>query len=106
MKVAVLADDDGHIIAMAHCRMSLTGQVGTFTEDAEIRAEVSRSTLNAYRGRVLLSDRPASTDDIITSVILELPTKLHHTSLAEIQDTMVLDRSGSAPCFATKPKAG
>jgi hypothetical protein len=55
MKVAVLADD-GEILAIAVCRMSLTGQVGTFTEDVDVRAEVSRASINALRGRTDSTD--------------------------------------------------
>ena len=72
MKIAVLADGDGEIIALAHCRMSPTGLGGTFTEDANIRAEVRRSALDAHRGRRRFAD-PAAADDVVTSVTLNSP---------------------------------
>lgn len=101
MKIAVLADDDGHIVAMAVCRMSRTGQVGTFTEDAQIRAEISRSALDAYRGRAPSSD-PATAHELITSETIEFPEELHDMSFGDIRQEMVLDRSGPVPCLSPK----
>jgi hypothetical protein len=101
MKVAVLADNDGEILAIAACRMSPTGQAGQFTEDVDIRAEVSRTSINALR------DRPDSTDygttgDLITSVMLELPEEHHHKSLDELTETMMLDQRDGEPFLRSR----
>ncbi len=101
MKVAVLADDDGGILAIAVCRMSLTGQAGTFTEDVEVRAEVSRASINALRARTHSTDY-ATTDDLNTSVMLELPEELHNKSLDVITETMMLDQTGSKPSLRSR----
>ncbi|QUH05392.1 hypothetical protein HUO13_35560 [Saccharopolyspora erythraea] len=97
MNLAVLADDAGKIIAIAVCRLSSTGQVGTFTEDVEVKAEISRSQLAAARGQAS-SDYPDG-DDLITSVIIELPSELEHMSLSEIQEQMVLERRDAGPAL-------
>jgi hypothetical protein len=96
MRIAVLADDDGQIIAIAQCRMSMNGQVESLVNEADIRAEIRRSDLDAYRGR---SPSPGSAvaDEVITSVTIELPEELHRTSLDEIHQKMILDRSGPTP---------
>jgi hypothetical protein len=101
MKVVVLADDDGEVIAMGHCRMSMNGETGTFTNDAEIRVEIRRSDLDTYRGRKP-SAESAVADDLITSVTVELPEELHQMSLTEIQESMVLDRRSPTPRLAPK----
>lgn len=93
MKVAILADDDGYIVAMAECRMSMTGEAGSFNEYAHIEAQITRAALNASRGREApIGDK----DEIITSEIIELPDDLHGVPLGEIMDTMLFDRSGKA----------
>ncbi|MGW4770004.1 hypothetical protein ACWEO2_18395 [Nocardia sp. NPDC004278] len=99
MRLAVLADDAGEIIAIAVCRRSDTGEVGTFTEEVEIKAEISRSELDAARGRSG-SNYPA--DDLITSEIIELAPELQHMSLREIQEQMVLERRGRGPSLARR----
>jgi hypothetical protein len=101
MKVAVLADDDGEILAIGVCRMSRTGQVGTFTEDVDVRAEVSRTSINALKDRPDSTDY-GTTDDLITSVILELPEEHHHKSLDELMETMMLDQRDSVPVLRSR----
>ncbi len=82
MKVSVLADDDGIIIAIARCSMSASGEIGTFTNDAEIRAEITRSALDAHLGRTPPTDQAAA-DALVTSVIVELPREFHDLTWAE-----------------------
>jgi hypothetical protein len=101
MKVAVLADDDGEIVAVAYCRMSLTGEPGTYT-DADIRGEMRRSDLDSYRGRVTSKDS-AEQDAMVESVTMELAEDLLRMSLDEIREGMLLDRSGTAPRLTRKP---
>lgn len=100
MKVAVLADD-GEIIAIGVCRMSLTGQAGTFTEDVDISAEVSRTSINALKDRPESTDY-GTTDDLITSVMLELPAQLHYKSLDELKETMILDERDGEPFLRSR----
>jgi hypothetical protein len=105
MKVVVLADDDGYIVAMGVCRMSHSGQAGTLNEPAEIRAQMRRSDLDQLLGRPHTS-RLGSADDLVTSIIVDLPTELDDTPLPEIQRTMVLDRSGAFPQLTLGRKSG
>jgi hypothetical protein len=104
MRIAVLADDDGQIVAIAKCRYSPSGRQGTFSEDAEIRAEIRRSALDAYRGRTPSSD-PDTANELITSITMELPAELHNLSIGEIQREMILVRSGQTPVLSSKSGA-
>jgi hypothetical protein len=101
MRIAVLADGDGQIIAIANCRYSPSGRGGTFSENAEIRAEISRSALDAHRGRAPSSD-PSIANELVTSITIELPVEFHHLSIGEIQQKMILDRSGPIPVLSSK----
>src|SRR4051812_30820265 len=103
MRVVVLADDDGYIVAMGVCQMSHTGQVGTLNEPAELRAEMRRSDLDKLRGRPA-SSGSGSEDDVVTSIIVDLPTELSDTPLPELQRTMILDRSGAFPLLTLANK--
>jgi hypothetical protein len=102
MKVAVLADDDGKILAIGVCRMSPTGQVGTFTEHIDIRAEMSRTSINALRGRPDSTDYRTTGDDLIESVMLELPEEHIYKSLDELMETMMLDQRDSGPFLRSR----
>jgi hypothetical protein len=101
MKVAVLADDDGYIVALAHCRISDTGQPGTFTRDVEIWAEITRASLDAHRGH----QTTGNGDDVISSIVIDLPDELSNIPLDQIRSSMLLDRSGATPTFVDKPAA-